>query len=191
MFNCKNLNQSRIRPFGSSLLLFAILTIPGCSLKIPSEEPTWVVSFDFPIANENITMEEILDDSLLTTISAGENGEPVLYAFQDTITIERQTFDDTIGFDPTKEFVSSELDTIVLENIEPSKTEAYRLDEIYPSILGLSGNNIIPSFTLSPISKNFTFDNFKSADFPFPAYNGRQGKYFQSVDFTFPALLNL
>ena len=165
MFNCKNLNQNRIRTFGFSLFLFVILTIPGCSLKIPSEEPTWVVSFDFPIANENITMEEILDDSLLTTISSGENGEPVLYAFQDTITIERQTFDDTIGFDPIKEFFSSELDTIVLENIEPSKTEAYRLDEIYPSISGLSGNNIIPSFTLSPISRNFTFDNFKSADF--------------------------
>ena len=67
--------------------------------------------------------------------------------------------------DPTNKLVSSELDTIILENIKPIKTGAYKLDEIYPSISGLSGNNIIPSFTLSPVSKNFTFDNFKSADF--------------------------
>ena len=165
MNNSINLNQTAIRTFLSALIAVFLILMAGCSLKIPSEEPSWTVNFDFPLTKDNVSMKEILDDSLLTTIPLDGNGEPVLYAFQDTIEIEEQTFDDTVGVDPTEKLVSSELDTIELENIDPKKTDAYLLSEIYPTVSSMSGSNVIPAFTLSPVAKNFTFEDFKSADF--------------------------
>ena len=126
MNNCINLNQTAIKIFRSALIVVFFLPMAGCSLKIPLEEPSWTINFDFPITNDNVSMKEILDDSLLTTIPLDGNGEPVLYAFQDTIEIEEQTFDDAVGVDPTQKLVSSELDTLQLENIDPKNTDADR-----------------------------------------------------------------
>lgn len=161
----EQLNQSAAETILTTLTAACLVLLTGCSLKVPSEEPSWTISLDFPLTDDSISLKEILDDSLLTTIPLDGNGEPVLYAFQDTLEIAEQTFDDTVGVDPTEKLVSSELDTIELDNIEPKTTDAYLLSEIYPAVSSMSGSNVIPAFALSPVAKDFTFEDFKSADF--------------------------
>ena len=160
----EDLNQPATETILTTLTAVCLVLLTGCSLKVPSEEPSWTVSLDFPLTDDSIGLKEILNDYLLTTIPLNGNDEPVLYAFQDTVEIGEQTFNDTVGVDPTEQLISSELDTIGLENIDPKKTEAFLLSEIYPAVSSISGNNVIPAFTISPVSKNFTFEDFKSAE---------------------------
>jgi hypothetical protein len=161
MNNYINLNQTAIKTFRSVLIVVFLVLMAGCSLKIPSEEPSWTVNFDFPLTKDNVSMKEILDDSLLTTIPLDGNGEPVLYAFQDTIEIEEQTFDDTVGVDPTEKLVSSELDTIELENIDPKKTDAYLLSEIYPYCFIHVRKQCNSRFHTLPCGQEFHFRGFQ------------------------------
>ena len=62
MNNYINLNQTAIKTFRSVLIAVFLVLMAGCSLKIPSEEPSWTVNFDFPLTKDNVSMKEILDD---------------------------------------------------------------------------------------------------------------------------------
>ncbi|MDP6457457.1 MAG: hypothetical protein QF669_08425 [Candidatus Marinimicrobia bacterium] len=161
----KQKNISAGRPTWATCAFLTSAWFYSCSLEVPTDLPSWTVTIDFPLTEESVTLESILDDSLIQKIPDDEGGAPILFAFRDTMDIDEKTFDDAVGVDPIEKLINSPLDTIKLSNIDPSKTDPFLFSEIYPAVSSVSGGNVIPSFALQPIAKSFTFDSFKSADF--------------------------
>ena len=90
----------------------------------------------------------------------------------DNVTIEDTEVEEKIGFDPVgidpiENKVSSEVGLISLDNIDPQATEPYFFSSIYPSVSDIpDGNTVnIPSFTLEPVTNNFSFTDFSEAVF--------------------------
>ncbi|MFQ6614997.1 MAG: hypothetical protein ACE5D1_09160, partial [Fidelibacterota bacterium] len=79
---------------------------------------------------------------------------------------EAVTFDE-VGVDPLSTSIQSVLGTIELNNITPQATDPFQLNQVYPDINNIPDGTTttIPSFTLTPLVKPFTFDDFDEATF--------------------------
>ncbi|NOZ74670.1 MAG: hypothetical protein GXO90_04740 [FCB group bacterium] len=79
---------------------------------------------------------------------------------------ESVTFDE-VGVDPVTTTIQSELGPIELNNITPQGTDPFQLNQVYPDINNIPDGTTatIPAFTLTPLVKPFTFDDFDSATF--------------------------
>ncbi len=74
---------------------------------------------------------------------------------------------DEVGVDPINKEINSQIGLIELANIEPTATDPFQLDQIYPDIAGQPDGPVdsIPGFTLNPVVNPFTFDDFEQAVF--------------------------
>ena len=101
-----------------------IILISACTLDNINDPqlPYWTTRLDIPLTSKTITFADILPDSLVKIIPLDENGEAILYAFQDTIPVDTITFDMQIGISPFSDGISSKLGPIKLANIEPAAT---------------------------------------------------------------------
>ncbi|MCH7575763.1 MAG: hypothetical protein IIA59_11635 [Candidatus Marinimicrobia bacterium] len=128
------------------------LLLAGCTLQRPDESklPIWSASFDMPLIDMEITLDVLLEDSLITTAPYG-SGDERIYVFSKSVQLERiaignhlkanpveQTFvhyASAVSLDSTQTRFSIGLDPATLSDI----TKAYgadigliRLDNISP-----------------------------------------------------------
>ncbi len=84
----------------------------------------------------------------------------------DTQIQEAVTFDE-VGVDPIAQSIRSEVGTIELNNIAPQTTDPFQLNQVYPGINDIPDGTTtsIPAFTLTPLVKPFTFNDFDDATF--------------------------
>ncbi|UCD36774.1 MAG: hypothetical protein JSW54_07990 [Fidelibacterota bacterium] len=84
----------------ASLLVFAA----GCMLDPLDEDnlPVWSTTLEVPLLQTEITLDSILEDSLITTYPTDENGD-LIYMFTKTVDIERVEVGDSLKMDPTEE----------------------------------------------------------------------------------------
>jgi len=81
-------------------------------------------------------------------------------------TINQSSGFEAVGVDPIEEIIQSELGPIELADIPATSTEPFQLNEIFPDVNLLVGQNTdIPSGDLEPVQKPFTFTDFSSATF--------------------------
>jgi len=90
----------------------------------------------------------------------------------DDVTIEDTDIMESVGFEevgvnPITNHISSVLGLITLDDIDPSTSDPFQLDRIYPDIVLVpdSTTDSIPSFALNPVVNPFTFDDFDQAVF--------------------------
>jgi hypothetical protein len=61
--------------------------------------PIWSTTLEIPLIQTEVTLDTILEDSLLTTYPTGENGD-MIYVFRKTVAIERVEIGDNLKLDP-------------------------------------------------------------------------------------------
>ena len=77
------------------VLVGLTVLISACTLDNINDPqlPFWMTRLDIPLTSKTITFADILPDSMVSKIPYDENGETILYAFQDTIPVDSIFFD--------------------------------------------------------------------------------------------------
>ena len=148
-----------------------ILLISACSLDNINDPqlPFWMTRLDIPLTSKTITFADILPDSMVSKILYDENGEVILYAFQDTIPVDSIFFDMKIAISPFSDAISSELGPIELADIPETSTLPYEFIDILPDAANYDQSTMpIRPFTLRTIYN----DNFLTIT-----------KYYEPIDF--------
>ena len=150
--------------------IFILLLLAGCSLDWDKASdpnlPYWSTRMDISFSSKTITLADILPDTLVKKIPLDENGEAILYAFQDTIPVDTITIDMQIGISPFSDNISSELGPIELADIPEASTPQFKFIDIFPLATAFDGSNMpIDPFPLPTIYNDFTFENFEQAEF--------------------------
>jgi len=150
--------------FGLLMLLISACTLDNIN---DPQFPYWTTRLDIPLTSKTITFADILPDSMVSKIPYNENGEAILYAFQDTIPVDPIFFDMAIGISPFSDSISSELGPIKLADIPETSTPRFEFIDIFPDAANFDGGNmpLIPAFTLPPLFNDFTFEDFDQAVF--------------------------
>ena len=169
-------------------LLFAFFL--SCALELPEEGkmPRWSTIIQIPLAEEEITLSSLVDDTLIVVDGLDnyfENSsyKDSIFVYQKQISIEKVEVGDRIKIDPistsfsqsiedvsinkVEKKVSSKVGTISLEDMEPTSTDPFIFKEIYPNIENTPDGQsaAISAFEISPITNPFTFEDFSNAEF--------------------------
>ena len=174
------------------LILGLGLLITACYLDNPTQTdfPSWAVQFDLPLMQESLAFSDLVSDSLFTT-QPGANGDSI-YAVNQTINIDttrvgnqlqigdiKQSFGqavDAVSIQTTPKTAHAEIGPISLPDIGPLQTDEFSFSAIMPpsivgpieSALNTFGSitvDSIPGTSLQPVTKSFSFGDFKSATF--------------------------
>ncbi len=142
---------------GSMLEDSLITTIPVDS----SGDSIFIYSDSFPIDRVEVGDQLNIDD---INKSFSQSVDDV--SIDDTQITQSVGFDE-VGVDPITKTVISQIGLIELDNIDPTATDPFRLDQVYPDIIAQSDGMVdsIPSFNLTPVIKPFTFNDFDEAVF--------------------------
>jgi len=182
------------------LSLTGLLLVTGCSLMDfkDAQLPSWIIQLEFPITEQTVELNTMLEDSLIQIIPVNGTGDSI-FVFQDNISIDSvevgdqlniddinksfsQSVDDvtiedteiteSVGFDevgvnPITKQISSMIGLIELDDIIPTETDPFRLDQIYPEINLVDDDTTqaIPGFVLNPVVNPFNFSDFDQAVF--------------------------
>ena len=145
-----------------------ILLISACTLDNINDPqlPYWTTRLDIPLTSETITFADILPDSMISKILYDENGEFILYAFQDTIPVDSIFFDMAISISPFSDAISDTLGPIELADIPETSTPPFEFIDILPDAANYDQSTMpILPFTLPTIYNDFTFEDFEQAEF--------------------------
>jgi len=145
-----------------------ILLISACTLDNINDPqlPYWTTRLDIPLTSETITFADILPDSMISKILYDENGEFILYAFQDTIPVDSIFFDMAISISPFSDAISDTLGSIELADIPETSTPPFEFIDILPDAANYDQSTMpILPFTLPTIYNDFTFEDFEQAEF--------------------------
>ena len=117
--------------------------------------PRWSTIIQIPLAEEEITLSSLVDDTLIVVDGLDnyfENSsyKDSIFVYQKQISIEKVEVGDRIKIDPistsfsqsiedvsinkVEKKVSSKVGTISLEDMEPTSTDPFIFKEIYPNI---------------------------------------------------------
>ncbi|MCK4445792.1 MAG: hypothetical protein KAW56_01785, partial [Candidatus Marinimicrobia bacterium] len=71
------------------VLIISVMTtllLNYCQMKMPEESdlPSWSVTLEIPLLEKTITLDELLDDSLIVGIPYGTSGDSI-YAYEDEV----------------------------------------------------------------------------------------------------------
>ncbi|NLA22820.1 MAG: hypothetical protein GX870_07260, partial [Candidatus Marinimicrobia bacterium] len=97
---------------------FKIIIIAGvavlfsfCDLKIPSESdyPTWSVNLNVPLLNETVTVNDLLEDSLIVKLPYGTAGDSI-FAYEDQIPIEEVRVGNKLNIDDITQSIQQGVD---------------------------------------------------------------------------------
>jgi len=134
--------------------------------------PYWSTHLEIPLTTQSIGVDEIMEsvddpDSAISKIPKDLGGDSILYAFQKTEEIDRDTISfGNMGIDPFTDEMGSELGIIELSPIPETEAPSFKLGELNPSLNSLNGiSATIPLFEIETIQKSFEFDNFQEATF--------------------------
>jgi len=100
-----------------------------CDLKMPSESdyPSWSVKLNVPILNETVTIDDLLDDSLVVKIPYGAGGDSI-FAYEDNIEIEQVLVGDKLNIEDISQSISQSVDDVTVTGNE--KQYAIGFEEI-------------------------------------------------------------
>ncbi len=162
----------------------------SCALELPEEGQMarWSTIIQIPLAEEEITLSSLADDTLIVVDGLDnyfENSSynDSIFVYQKQISIEKVEVGDRIKIDPistsfiqsiddvsinkVEKKVSSKVGTISLEDMESTSTDPFIFKEIYPSIENTPDGQSasILAFEILPIMNPFTFEDFSNAEF--------------------------
>jgi hypothetical protein len=135
--------------------ILPLLLIVACTLENPTRKalPTWKVTLEFPLLETEVTLKDLLADSLVAVIPYDQSGDSI-FVVRDTFQIERHEVGDQLRLDPFQKQFVQYAGEVVVDSSQESFTIAYDtvgLDDIHESIrveMGLIElTNITPDTT--------------------------------------------
>ena len=170
--------------------LFLLILFISCSVDVPEEGEflRWTTTLEIPLFKDEITLETLAEDSLISVEGLGEYFEDgnffdSIFVYHKQIDIEKVEVGNRLEIDPistnfnqsiddvtvsgVEKNISSSVGIISLGDIEPAGTEPFIFSDIYPDILDVpNGQSVaIPAFEIYPIINPFSFDDFGYAEF--------------------------
>ncbi|MFC1481409.1 hypothetical protein ACFL6E_04080 [Candidatus Neomarinimicrobiota bacterium] len=142
-----NMKQYRI----SLIAIFAT----GCMLDPVDNNklPIWSATYEVPLIQTEITLESILEDSLISTQSTGEHGDQI-YVFEKTVDINRVEVGNRLKIDPIEKDIVQYASEVKSDSSSTNMTVKYNsvgLDDISEPISAEIGlielDNIDPDTT--------------------------------------------
>jgi hypothetical protein len=127
----------------------------GCMLDPLDKDalPIWSTNLEIPLIRTEITLNTILEDSLLTTYPTGENGE-MIYVFRKTVDIERVEVGNNLKLDPVEKSTVQYASAVTVDSSSTSFNIGYEpaeLDSITKQVRAEMGliemDNIDPAET--------------------------------------------
>ncbi|HPC35990.1 MAG TPA: hypothetical protein P5268_00250 [Candidatus Marinimicrobia bacterium] len=112
---------------------FKIIIIAGvaflfsfCDLKIPSESdyPTWSVSLNVPLLNETVTVNDLLEDSLIVKLPYGTTGDSI-FAYEDQIPIEEVRVGNKLNIDDITQSIEQGVDEVNIAESEKKYSSGF------------------------------------------------------------------
>lgn len=127
----------------------------GCMLDPLDKDslPVWSTTLEIPLIQTEITLDTILEDSLIISYPTGENGE-MIYFFRKTMEIERVEVGDKLMIDPIEKRVVQYASAVTIDSSTTGFSIAYdevRLDSVNKQINAQVGliemDNVDPAET--------------------------------------------
>ncbi len=166
------------------------MVLSSCWVDVPEEGEfvKWTTTVEIPFFQDNLTLETLAEDSLITidSLSAyfddGENTDSI-FVYHKSIGINKVEVGNKLKLDPVSTSFSQDIDdvtvasiqknisstigTISLDDIDPSSTDPFMLRDIYAQIENVENGLSVPidSFEIEPIVKPFSFEEFGYAQF--------------------------
>jgi len=131
-----------------------------CDMKMPSESdyPSWSVKLNVPIMNEIVTVDDLLDDSLIIKIPYGTAGDSI-FAYEDNIEIEEVLVGDKLNIDDISQSISQSVDDVTVTGNEKQYAIAFNEIGVDPVVNNTSNTigNIFLDDTESEVTDPIYF----------------------------------
>ncbi len=134
---------------GTITIIAILIFLAGCSMKTPSEAdlPSWFVDLQVPLMEDTFYADELLEDSLITTIPYGTQSDSI-FAFQDTSQkIEKVEVGDQLEIDNIEQSFSQSIEDVTVEGSQ--RNYASDLDTVGVDPVNKSVQNEIGLITLN------------------------------------------
>ncbi|MCK4689845.1 MAG: hypothetical protein KAT41_06090, partial [Candidatus Marinimicrobia bacterium] len=105
------------------------LLLNNCQMKLPEESdlPSWSVTLEVPLLEKAITLDELLDDSLIVSIPYGTSGDSI-YAYEDEVEIEKVEVGDQLNIGDIEQSFTQSVDDVTVDG--STKHYSSQLEEV-------------------------------------------------------------
>jgi len=113
-----------------------------CSLKMPNESdfPTWNVDLNVPLLNRIITVDDLMQDSLITKLPYGMAGDSI-FAFEEEINIDEVRVGNKLNIDDITQSIQQGVDDVTIAESQEEHSSTF--DEIGVDPVTSTINNTI------------------------------------------------
>ena len=114
------------------VLIISVMTtllLNYCQMKMPEESdlPSWSVTLEIPLLEKTITLDELLDDSLIVGIPYGTSGDSI-YAYEDEVEIEKVEVGEQLNIGDIEQSFTQSVDDVTVDG--STKHYSSQLEEV-------------------------------------------------------------
>jgi len=114
------------------VLIISVMTtllLNYCQMKMPEESdlPSWSVTLEIPLLEKTITLDELLDDSLIVGIPYGTSGDSI-YAYEDEVEIEKVEVGKQLNIGDIEQSFTQSVDDVTVDG--STKHYSSQLEEV-------------------------------------------------------------
>ncbi len=145
------------------LPLLALFALISCDLTQEPKPPTWTNTIEFPLINESVGLDELMEDNEQISKQLYQSGPDSIYAYSTTTVMDTQEVGDQLAFDDITQSFSQSVDDVTVTGSSINQTSAFEpvgVDPIQKDIdseLGPIELSDIPATSTDPFLLNEIF----------------------------------
>jgi len=119
----------KVRLLLTALLSYGLLNQQSCEIRVPNQAdfPSWSINLEIPLGRHTVSLDELLTSDLVTKIPVNDQGDSI-FAFKDTVIIEKVEVGDQLEIDDLQQSFSQNIDDVRVEANQQSFASG--LDEV-------------------------------------------------------------
>jgi len=124
------------------------LLLNDCQMKLPEESdlPSWSVTLEVPLLKKTVTLDELLDDSLIVGIPYGTSGDSI-YAYEDEVEIEKVEVGDQLNIGDIEQSFTQSVNDVTVDG--STKHYSSQLEEVGVEPVGENVSSELGKISLS------------------------------------------